>query len=84
MKFTALINGKPIAVVEPVTPIPAKFEYTPGDLVWKFEGEELNGCYDLKIGGEEIKPWIAGQTGEITLASGELIKFIAVKKEARQ
>lgn len=83
MKYTALINGKPIMECEPVTPVPANFEYKADDLTWEFKSANINGRHDLKIGGEEIKPWIAGQTGEIKLASGELIEFTAVKKEAR-
>jgi len=83
VKYTVMLDGKPLMECEPVTPVPATFEYE-ADLVWQFKGDNINGCYDLKVGGEIVKPWIVGQTGEIELASGEFIEFTAVKKEARQ
>lgn len=82
MKATVLINGKPIMGCEPVT---ASFECGAKPvLVWQFKGANINGCYDLKVDGEIVEPWIVGQTGEIELASGETIEFIAVRKEPRQ
>ena len=81
MKATILVDGKPIAEVEPFTPIRGELKYKP-ELTWKIKGTDNTGGYRIEANGEMVKPSYVGQTGIIELTNGELIEFIAIKKEA--